>query len=359
MTEARAVTLESLRRLTSSLLDSRQPAHSLRQEVAEMTAILANSGPIQVTRQADKSLRDTPTPDGLALSPAMAAMCADDFVRTIEFLRGTHAAIMDARTRQPDRPARVLYAGCGPYATLAVPLMAILSPQEATFTLLDIHPESIQSLRCIVDALGLADFIANCEALDAVSYRVDRGRAPDVILVEIMQACLESEPQVAISRHLLRQAPDAVLIPEEVRVELVLVDPVREFGSGSPAPSGDETPRERFPIGSVFVVNREAVKSWQGLGDDRLPGSVARIPDSVERRRQPMLFTRIRVYRDHVLREYESGLTHPRVFSGTRDLGAGDTVRFHYQLGPRPRLVGEVGGLPPKAPTLQCHPERE
>ena len=86
-----------------------------------MTAILADAQTIRTAPQEDISGGETLTSNGLALSPTMAAMCANDFVRTIQFIRGTHAAIADIRERFPDRPARVLYAGCGPYATLAVP----------------------------------------------------------------------------------------------------------------------------------------------------------------------------------------------------------------------------------------------
>jgi hypothetical protein len=334
--------LGPLRSVTSSILDSQRPAHSLRQVVVEMTTILTDSGTIRTARQEDISGGETRTYNGLALSPTMAAMCADDFVRTIEFIRGTHAAIVDIRKRYPDRPARVLYAGCGPYATLAVPLMAIFSPKEATFTLLDVHPESIESVKSIVDTLGLADCVANFETLDAGLYRVYPNRPPDVILMEIMQACLESEPQVAITRHLLPQAPNAILIPEEVRVDLTLVDPSREFDLDGLERNGGDIQRDRIPVASVFVVNRETVNSWKSNCSNRLPGSAGRIPDSMEQRYQPMLFTRIRVYQNHILKDYDSGLTCPRRLSIEGAIKAGDTIQFHYELGRQPRLKGEV-----------------
>lgn len=281
--------------------------------------------------------------DGVALSPTLAAMCADDFVRTIEFIRGTHAAIQDVRLRYPDRPARVLYAGCGPYATLAVPLMAVFSPREVRFALVDVHAESIASARSIVDALEFADFVEECETADATVYRVRLERPPDVLLVEIMQACLEAEPQVAVSRHLLRQAPDAILIPEEVRVDLLLVDVSREFGSERPHPSGRDLRPDRIAAGSAFVVNRAAISSWESISGNRLPGSTLRIPDSVAGRHQPMLFTHIRVYRDHGLEEYDSGLTCPRLCSSPGAIQSGDTIQFRYELGVQPGLRGELG----------------
>ena len=330
--------LEPLRSVTSAIIDSQQPAFSLRPEVVELTTILTGSRKIQSPRKEDIADGETRTSNGLAISPTMAAMCADDFVRTIEFIRGTHAAIVDIRKRYPDRPTRVLYAGCGPFATLAVPLMAIFSPKEAAFTLLDIHPESIESAKSIVITLGLDDCIASFETMDAGSYSIDPDQPPDVILMEIMQACLEAEPQVAITRHLLPQAPNAILIPEEVRIELTLVDPSREFDLEGLERNRGDIQQDRIPVASVFVVNRETVTSWESNRSNRLRGSTLRIPDSVEQRYQPMLFTNIRVYQNHILKDYDSGLTCPRVLSIEGAIKAGNTIQFNYELERQPRL---------------------
>jgi hypothetical protein len=334
--------LTNMRSVISSILDSQLPACSLRQEVVEMTKILADSGAFSSARHTDISAGETRTSSGLALSPAMAAMCADDFARTIEFIRGTHAAIVDIRKQYPDHPARVLYVGCGPYATLAVPLMAVFSPLEVVFTLLDIHPESIESAKSVVAALGLADSVSHYETMDAGLYQVDPDQPPDVILMEIMQACLSAEPQVALARHLLPQAPRAILIPEEVRIDLALLDPSREFVLDGPEREAGDIQRDRIPVASVFVLNRETVRSWKNIRGNRLPGSAARLPDSLEQRYQPMLFTNIRVYQDHVLKDYDSGLTYPRQFTSGVPAKAGDTIQFHYELGRQPQLKGEV-----------------
>ena len=307
--------IEQLRSVTASLLDVSRPIHSLRPEVIELTAILVNSQTVRPTLHQDISGGETRTSNGLALSPAMAAMCIEDFTRTIAFIRGTHAAIVDIRNQFTDRPARVLYVGCGPFATLAVPLMSIFSSSEATFTLLDVHSESIVSAKSIVDTLCLSESVVGFETLDAGSYRVCPDQPPDVILIEIMQACLESEPQVSITRHLLSQASSAILIPEEVCVNLTFVDPSKEFNFDGLGVNGGDIKQDRIPVGSVFVLNRETVCSWQGNSSCRLPGSSVRVPDSVKQRYQPMLFTGIRVYQKHILKDYDSGLTYPRALS--------------------------------------------
>ena len=224
--------------------------------------------------------------------------------------------------------------------------MVSFPPAEVTFTLLDIHPESVACVESIVHALGLAEHVASIETADAGSYRICPNQAPDIILMEIMLACLEAEPQVAITRHLLAQAPDAILVPEEVRIDLVLVDQSREFDVGGSARNDGISQRDRNEVGSVFVVNRETVESWRGNHRNRLPASSLRFPDSMEPKYQPMLRTAIRVYQNHVLKDYDSGLTCPRSVPIEDAVKPGDTIQFHYELGSHPRLVGEVHSPP-------------
>jgi hypothetical protein len=331
-----------LHTVASALLDGQHAAHTLRPEVVELAALLTNSATIDRVRPDDISVGESQTPNGLALSPTMAAMCADDFARTIGFIRGTHAAIVDSRRRLPDRPARVLYVGCGPYATLAVPLMAVFSPGEATFTLLDIHSDSIESARSVVHSLGLADSVESFETVDAGSYRICPDHSPDVIVVEVMRACLASEPQVAITRHLLPQAPEAILIPQEIRIDFVLLDPSREFDLDCQQQNSGAIRRDRIRVAPVFVVNREAVNAWAGNVSDRLPAASLQLPDLLDQRYQAMLLTVVRIYAKHVLQDYDSGLTCPRTPTIAGKVVPGATIQFHYRLGVHPQLIGEV-----------------
>jgi hypothetical protein len=147
---------------------------------------------------------------------------------------------------------------------------------------------------------------------------------------------------VAITRHLLQQAPEAILIPEEVRIDLAFVDLAREF-SGDPQGRGlASVQRDRVFVGTVFVLNRETLRSWARQDGMRLPAATVRMPDPLEQRYQPLLFTTIRVYRDHVLEDYDSGLTCPRPPAIEGLFRPGDTIQFYYELGDRPRLNGEV-----------------
>ncbi len=334
--------VEQMRIMVTKILDLNNPAHSLRPEVVEMTSIFANSQSARPIPKQNILEGETRTSNGLALSPAMATMCADDFMRTITFIRGTYAAIVDIRNRFPDRPVHILYVGCGPYATLAVPLMAIFTSSEANFTLLDLHPESIISTKSLIDTLSFSESVVSWETVDASSYCVCPDRMPDIILIETMQACLESEPQVAITRHLLAQAPDAILLPHEVRVDLKLVDPNKEFELGVIGRNEGHTHRDRLPVGPIFVVNRESIKSWKNISSNCLPGLAVQFSGPIEQRYQPMLFTEVCVYQKHILKDYDSGLTCPRVLSTDKAIKAGQTIQFYYDLGIQPRLRSQV-----------------
>ena len=63
--------------------------------------------------------------------------------RTVKFIRGMHDAIKEAQRLNPGKRISVLYAGCGPFGTLALPLTTQFQSHEVEFTLLDLHNESV------------------------------------------------------------------------------------------------------------------------------------------------------------------------------------------------------------------------
>lgn len=65
---------------------------------------------------------DIHLPTGKAISPSSAAHCLLELKRTAIFLRGIKQAIEFKIDGSTDL-VRILYAGCGPYATLVTPLL--------------------------------------------------------------------------------------------------------------------------------------------------------------------------------------------------------------------------------------------
>ncbi len=252
MKETYSKNLKLLRNATLKLLDHRQPADSLRPEVMEIVEVLRNLSKFQINQNEDISNGQTWTENGRALSPTMAAMCAEDYVRTAVFIRGLYDAVQDIRRRESDRPIRILYAGSGPYATLAMPLMSVLPIEEVRFEILDLHRESIESVKSLVKGLELSEYISNYEVIDAGLKQISTEEPPDIIVLELMTACLEREPQVAITRHLLQQAPDAIIVPESITIDARLINFGREFTSHAPKQTSDKFQREQISLEKVI-----------------------------------------------------------------------------------------------------------
>jgi hypothetical protein len=339
-----AAILEEFKRLTLETLTYDGHRGILAGIVSDLVGILGNAADFQVDPQLDIREGETPSDKGLAISPAQAAMCADESQRTAVFPRGLHDAIAETLESKSPEPVRVLYAGSGPYATLAVPLMTVFPPGKVRFTVLDIHPVSIASAKSVVARLGLDRSVDEYVLADACDYTIPGDAIPDIIVSETMSAALEGEPQVAIMRHLLGQAPNAVIVPESVRVDAFLVDTSVE--PDRVAPESESVPAngqpDRIPVGPVFELNASTIRSWESLSGDRLPAATIRLPSPPTPAYRPFLFTTITTRGEHVLRTHDCGLTGIREITGIDKLPGSGSLQFHYRLGAAPRLVAEA-----------------
>lgn len=279
---------------------------------------------------------------GLAVSPAMAARCANEAVRTHRFILGLHRAIRVQLAAQPEHAVSILYAGCGPWATLALPLLAHYSPSQLQFTLLEIHDHALTFAHRLIENLGLSEGVADYIQADACKYQIPEGKQPDIILSETMNVTLRNEPQVSLFRHLAAQAPHAVLIPERITVSMALVDMAREHRLMPHDHVGEVPPpdRHRIPLGEVFTLSRHRIDSWHNEGDSILPAHTIKLPSQIERDLQPTLMTSITVYGEHMLQDYDCSLTLPTRLQTTHPLQAGEPLHFYYQLTGQPGLVG-------------------
>jgi hypothetical protein len=292
-------------------------------------------------------LRDrsaTSVPAGSAISPLDAGRCLLDSRRTAVYLRGVYDAIQEARQRFPGEVIHVLYAGCGPFAPLCLPLLPLLAGEAVHFTLLDVHARAIESVQAIMAAVRLDGTNIDCVVGDATHYHTPDRRPLHVVVSEAMQRALEKEPQVAI---LMNTAPQltvgGLMVPEMIAVDAVLTDLSRELGSNGVAaepgahalkPAQLKPWSGRIPLGRVLEVDRERACAWSAAGvSSHLPPARIALPSVVPAQYSLVLATTIRTFGVHLLREYESGLTHPLMVNGWR---AGEEIEFTYRLGKRP-----------------------
>lgn len=324
---------EKLRQATLALLDKNTAAYSLRTEVLDIKSILQEAGGFSTEGQQSISTGETITSSGVAISPTMAAMCLDDFARTVVFTRGVHDAI--GHLNRQGRPLHVLYAGCGPLAPLAIPLMTVISPDDARFTLIDIHAESVESVNRIIETLQLHDSILSVRNVDASDHTAENGDEPDLMIVEIMRAALEAEPQVAVSRELVRRFPSAILAPARVTIDLVLQGALKDDGSE----------RDRVFVGRIMTVDRGQLK--KPSAENAMQSEISiQLPDFDEALLTPMLHTTVHVYGENVLKEFDSGITIPKRLPIKTRVRSGDELTFKYEIGERPGLIVNPSSTP-------------
>lgn len=304
--------------------------HALRDEFSRITGV----------RDQDSGGSDgdhTVIASGTAISPVDAARCLVDFARTTKFLRAVRAAIGEARRNFPGERVDVLYAGCGPWAPLALPLCVVLDPAEVGFRLLDIHERSLSAARQLVEHFELGDFITGFICDDATQIQLDR--APHVIVAETMQSALKKEPQLAITANLAGQlAPGGVFVPESIEVLATAADIEAEFAVEPGAEVVDGSLRRRVELGSLLDLNADSAGALLASArGDRLPPVVCEVPDlPAGRMYHLMLRTRVGLFGELALGDYETGLTYPVVQNELGAVSAGDSYEFTYRLGQAP-----------------------
>lgn len=162
------------------------------------------------------------TPHGKAIGTFWAAFCTNELIRTQRFCRGLYKAVTHKLQQNSNSPVHVVYAGTGPFAALALPVIMQFKPSQLQFTLLEINPESYNTLTWLLKTLGLEAYIKSFELCDAITWKVPNEDV-DIVISETMNRALIKEPQINIMLNMVSQLPDAVIyIPQAISVDLAI-----------------------------------------------------------------------------------------------------------------------------------------
>ncbi|MDD2764277.1 MAG: class I SAM-dependent methyltransferase [Opitutaceae bacterium] len=321
--------------------DQRQAA----QEWCEWGLDLLGVDENELATRPDAFSADCRLPIGKAISPLGAARCVREYRRTAVFLQAMDAALRCARKRFPGERIHVLEAGCGPLAPLALPFALRYPPDEVIFSLLDLHPIAIEGTRRMARELGVRESVRGYLAADATTIQFSEPDRPHVIACEVLLRALKSEPQVAATRNLAPQLRrGGIFLPERIDVDAGLFDQAKWTRAlTSPMKEGEEGLSPIQELGRVFGLDASAVNELQPRGAGRFAATAVNVPPHDPERTPLHLFTRIRVFGDHRLGDFDSSLNLPERVKYPAALAVkGGLVEFYYEVSADPglRLVG-------------------
>jgi len=302
---------------STSIGDAHTEVNELHELFSEITGISGRNH-----KEKDISL-----PEGKAIAASQAAHCLLEMKRTMVFLRGIYKAIKDLQQQFPDEQLHILYAGCGPYATLLTPITTVFTDKEVKFHLLDINKHSLDAVAALYERLGIASYIAEYIHADATTFDA-KGRTWHMIISETMQQALRREPQVAIMRHLIPQLhEEGIFIPSEITVSASLLNVSSEIGGFIV----DGQPAVRTALGNIFTINRTKYSEQ--------PSTTIALPEVIDDGFHLHLLTDITVYKDEALNMYDCCLNLPFAVKGLPEQLAGKSITFKYTTGGEPGFV--------------------
>ena len=344
-----------LKQLSDTLLNEASSPAQLRDALNAFTQRCSDVGGIVPDRSFNAWAGDALLKDGVAISPAAAAHCVNDTQRSVVFIRAVYAAIKAAQARFSQGPVEILYAGCGPFATLLLPLLGRFDTNELTVHLLDIHQRSLDSVGLLISDFGLQAHRISCSQGDACDYQ--HPTRPHVIIAETMQKSLEQEPQFAVTANLAPQLhPQGIFIPQQIEVDLCLAKLKEETASVARGDTLDSDAliangkRHRLATALCLIPEQaasllqQASKNSAGLLE--LSPVHLTMPAAADLSDfDPVLFTRVQAFEQHQLLDYESEITLPLHCTELTPMRAGERFQMNFQLGNYPKFaVTPMGG---------------
>jgi hypothetical protein len=262
------------------------------------------------------------TANGKVVTPIQAAHCLKELARTTHFLRAIHLAINHHLMKK--QSIRILYAGCGPYATLLTPFTSVYTSDQIQFTFLEIEEQSYNAVINLYKDWQIEGYLESIHLCDATDPELSLDGTFDIIISETMQMALNNECQVPITRNMVRfLSKEGTFIPERIALDFYLTgkkkDPL--------VPDSDE---KKF-VGTAYDFD---IKNLPAKGSE----TTLTIPES--NLEYLKLYTNIQLFGGERLKAYQCSLTIPLILDRPVNK-AGRSIRFWYVENERPKLEFE------------------
>ncbi len=316
---------DELVKLTETLLNRDATHAQLLNAARSLSEFFERFSPIS-TRADRSKLGDDAThtylSSGIAISPLDAAICTNEYMRTAKYLRGVYEAMNDLITRFQSKKVQILYAGCGPYATLVIPLLHYFDPKNVEVHFLDIHASALRSVKTIIDKLGFEEFVSGYIQEDATLYKAKSDL--HMVITETMKAAFDNEPQIAVTLNLLPQLhEEGIFIPQRVVVG---------FETAHYKPVVENSVIHRIKD-SNYLCDVIDMDTTQAMSNENFICTKAHsITKNIDEKMDAQFTTTIYIYSEHVLRENECSLNIPKKITFERKLAINDTVHFAYKF---------------------------
>jgi hypothetical protein len=330
--------IEKLRGITEILLKPEDDYAELTQAINDLYFIFSSAS--QLKADDDQTRLDMYLPKGKAIGSTWAAMCVKELMRTKRFLRGLYFGIKAAQEKFPNTSIHILYAGTGPFATLALPMTTVFTSQEINFTFLEINPLSIDLLKNTLRAFSAENYVNDIIQCDASVYTSDKNKPIHLVLTETMQNALQKEPQVSITMNLVPQMlPEGILIPQNIKIDAVLMSPKKNFERMT-NPDWQEQ-KYYHPIKTIFELNMATpVKNPIKKVTDSVsfPEVEVELPSGIDPDYSELsLFTNIQVFGDVDLTNWQCSLNIPKkLMSIDQRSETSNKMSFQYIISDKP-----------------------
>jgi len=317
---------------------------SLSEYIASVTALsryykqaTANPDFFNITNDNEAALKG-----GNALSTYHAAACTDDHVRTAVFIKGIYQAITSLCRDFPQKRINILYAGCGPYATLLLPLLTLFNKDNVEAVLLDINASSVQSVNNLIAIMGLGNYRLTVIEANAITYTKPEGWEIDLLICETMHYALTSEPQVAITRNLSTQLlSHSIMVPQEINISLgysfFSKEPFLKSANDTLEGRTEMQPYQlRGPLGRIFSINKELFRNGAG-NSAAIESATYPLPDDYGNCPDICIYTELVIFDGIELKTAESYITNPYCIAAIPNFAAHRAFRLVYDYSETPR----------------------